>query len=536
MGQAGTYHLSVLGQLYSLDSSLPLCVPWKAVSPARSARQGRKPQLQGVKIVPSVKRSPFPTPRRVEGLTGASEIQYTWDRRGNLLSDGTRQFTYDAAKQLLAVDDGTHLTNFSYNGDGVRVGKTVGGETTGYVVDTNTSLPVVLVEETAGQETAYLYGLDLLAQQGAGGAPWVYRHADGLGNTRLQTDPLGQVVASYNYDPFGVLRGGGVPDPGAFLFAGQQYDPSASLYYLRARYYDPALGRFLTRDPFPGLPTLPQTLNPYAYALNNPVNLVDPSGRFPWIMLLLAAGVGAYVAADNYTPVDPCISLLHDPGFWKAVGIGATVGASAFLGGWAVQAMLPILIPGIANAGLVGTMAAWALSGAAEGVAGQITYNVLTGAPPGHNVGQAAAIAAVAGAAVGVVGYGIRRVISQPGIAYRNPGTGQHPGALTQGFRPQNPNADYSVAYHVSPGRYKRPTQYLSLTKDLDVARQYQTPGVPVYVIDLQRVQGTVIDLTDDVVRNRLLLNPRTNAFARAAAEVLVDGWIPPDAILRTIP
>ncbi|MBC7252109.1 MAG: RHS repeat-associated core domain-containing protein [Anaerolineae bacterium] len=54
------------------------------------------------------------------------------------------------------------------------------------------------------------------------------------------------------------------------------------MYYLRARYYDPTTGRFLTRDPFPGLITNPQTLNPYVYVANNPVNLIDPSGLQGW--------------------------------------------------------------------------------------------------------------------------------------------------------------------------------------------------------------------------------------------------------------
>jgi RHS repeat-associated protein len=72
----------------------------------------------------------------------------------------------------------------------------------------------------------------------------------------------------------------------SFLFAGEQLDLS-NLYYLRARYYDPATGRFTQMDPFPGILTLPDTLNLYLYSLNNPVNWVDPSGRNPLLTLLL---------------------------------------------------------------------------------------------------------------------------------------------------------------------------------------------------------------------------------------------------------
>ena len=65
----------------------------------------------------------------------------------------------------------------------------------------------------------------------------------------------------------------------SFKYTGQQHDSSTDLYYLRARYYDPSIGRFLSRDPFPGLPTARPTLNPYAYVTNNLVEAIDPSGQ-----------------------------------------------------------------------------------------------------------------------------------------------------------------------------------------------------------------------------------------------------------------
>lgn len=61
-------------------------------------------------------------------------------------------------------------------------------------------------------------------------------------------------------------------------FTGEYRDATPDHYYLRARYYDPLTGRFLTRDPFPGFATEPQSQNPYAYVSNNPVRYTDPSG------------------------------------------------------------------------------------------------------------------------------------------------------------------------------------------------------------------------------------------------------------------
>jgi RHS repeat-associated protein len=78
------------------------------------------------------------------------------------------------------------------------------------------------------------------------------------------------------------------------LYQSQQLDPESSLYYLRARYYDPLIGRFISKDPVKGSLTLPQSQNPYAYALNNPVNLSDPSGEYAQILSSLA-NVGSTV-------------------------------------------------------------------------------------------------------------------------------------------------------------------------------------------------------------------------------------------------
>ncbi|MCH7588854.1 MAG: RHS repeat-associated core domain-containing protein [Chloroflexi bacterium] len=70
----------------------------------------------------------------------------------------------------------------------------------------------------------------------------------------------------------------------------------AGLVFLRARFYNPNVGRFLTKDPFHAFPSLPSMLHPYTYALNNPVNLVDPSGHNP---LLVAMGLGGLIGRDR---------------------------------------------------------------------------------------------------------------------------------------------------------------------------------------------------------------------------------------------
>ena len=106
----------------------------------------------------------------------------------------------------------------------------------------------------------------------------IYYIYDGQGNIRFVTDEVGNKVRSTEYDPFGNWRAAKGQSNIHMLYQGQQQDPESSLYYLRARYYDPLIGRFISRDPVKGSLASPQSQNPYAYALNNPINKSDPSG------------------------------------------------------------------------------------------------------------------------------------------------------------------------------------------------------------------------------------------------------------------
>jgi len=186
-------------------------------------------------------------------LTSVNGQAYTWDDNGNLLNDGTRSYSYDHANRLTQVVSGTLTTGFTYNGAGDRVAKTVDGVTTDYVLDPAAGLTEVLQETTDGQATAYLYGHDgstalttgLLAQYDSG--TWAYHVNDGLGSVRQLADPTGQVVQGYSFSPFGVPLGESGGEP--YGYTGEQWDASTGLMFLRARYMQPTLGVFLSRDP-----------------------------------------------------------------------------------------------------------------------------------------------------------------------------------------------------------------------------------------------------------------------------------------------
>jgi RHS repeat-associated protein len=123
----------------------------------------------------------------------------------------------------------------------------------------------------------YLYGLDRIAQQNIVGRQ--YYLGDALGSVRQLTNAVGSVTLARSYEPFGKLLSTAGNPLTKYGYTGEWTDPT-NLVYLRARYYDPATGRFLTKDPVRGLISLPITQNNYIYALNNPILLTDPTGRF----------------------------------------------------------------------------------------------------------------------------------------------------------------------------------------------------------------------------------------------------------------
>ncbi len=210
-------------------------------------------------------------------LTQAGNNTYTWDNNGNLLGNGTDTYSYDPANRLTAISGGQAAIGFGYDGLGDRLQQTLDNQTTDYSLDINTNLPVVLNDDS----NSYIYGLGNIAQSSPENTS--YFLGDALGSTRQLSDTTGDVTFSQNYDPFGDSIGSTGDASSIYGYAGEQTD-STGLQYLRARYYDPGTGRFLSHDSFPGYINLPQSQNPFAYSMNNPVFYVDPSGKLamPW--------------------------------------------------------------------------------------------------------------------------------------------------------------------------------------------------------------------------------------------------------------
>jgi RHS repeat-associated protein len=200
------------------------------------------------------------------------------------MSEGTLNFTYDSENHLMSMTNGSTSATIVYDGDGNRIAKTAGGVTTTYLVDdlNTTGYPQVFDELTGAAVTrTYAYGLQRIDQNQQISGTWTpsFYGYDGGGNVRQLISMAGAVTDSYEYDAFGNALVASGSTPNEFLYRGEQYDSDLGLYYLRARYYNPQTGRFVSRDPFDGFIRYPETLHKYLYTGGDPVNGMDPSGR-----------------------------------------------------------------------------------------------------------------------------------------------------------------------------------------------------------------------------------------------------------------
>jgi RHS repeat-associated protein len=215
-------------------------------------------------------------------ITANGGTSITVDDTGNTTAKGSDAFSYDQANRMVSATVGSTTETYAYDGDGVRFSSQVSGQgSVRYVTDVASSLPRTIDDGTR----KYVWGLDL-AYNVDGSTLAVY-HADRLGSVRLITDDTGAVTDTYRYDELGLPTASSGSSAQPFRFTGEPLD-GIGLSYLRARYYDPALARFMSRDRWQGTASTPCTLNRYSYVQNNPASFTDPSG----LRVTNAAGAG----------------------------------------------------------------------------------------------------------------------------------------------------------------------------------------------------------------------------------------------------
>ncbi len=228
-------------------------------------------------------------------IVTAGDDSLTYDDEGQLLTKGEDTFTFDPAHRLTAAATGTDSLAFSYDGAGNRLSVDRNGTITRYVYDAAGNL--LAEADTSGITRYYIHGAGLLAMVTSGGTPYCY-HFDATGHTIALTDADQTVVNKYAYTPFGVPAGEEETVTQPFKFVGQfgVMTEDNGWYYMRARYYDPDMGRFICEDPlgFDG-----GDVNLYVYCLNNPVMFIDPNGEV--LQSVIAGGIaGGIVGGINF--------------------------------------------------------------------------------------------------------------------------------------------------------------------------------------------------------------------------------------------
>ena len=184
---------------------------------------------------------------------------------------------YNALNQLTETLTKNYKVSFTYDAEGLRTGKTVNGEKTVYVWDGD---QVVMELSKGGTvQKRYIRGNDLVYADKGENTEKTYYVTDMHGNVVQLLDESGNVTKTYEYDSFGNEVKPEKKDENPYRYCGEYYDKETEEVYLRARYYEPGVGRFITRDTYTGESDEPLSLHLYTYCENDGVNAWDPSGH-----------------------------------------------------------------------------------------------------------------------------------------------------------------------------------------------------------------------------------------------------------------
>ena len=272
-----------------------------------------------------------------DGYNHLSATGYSYDDAGDMTSDGSYTYTYDAENRIMTANGVT----YTYDGNGLRVEKSSG--TLYWRSITGDVLAESDLQGNITNEYVFFAGRRI-AQRTSGGSVYFY-YADTLGTVHTITDATGHACYDASFTPYGQE----VPNPNIpqtctsnYKFTGYEYDSETGLYYAKARYYNPRLGRFMSPDPLAGSLPNPQTWNRYAYVMNNAENLTDPLGLWGGGVLCLVAGrrggIGHYDAC-GYGPME------GDSGGGGGGGGGSWGGDCGLDGGSVGCGMLGLLEP-----------------------------------------------------------------------------------------------------------------------------------------------------------------------------------------------
>ncbi|MHA6483530.1 RHS repeat domain-containing protein [Paenibacillus sp. strain BS8-2] len=247
--------------------------------------------------------------------------EYGYDERGNrqvmtseqsLVPPTVMENQYDDLDRLIEVKTDDTTVQYKYNGDGLLIERTQNDETTRYYYDGDQIIAeATVVDGVAKLKAEYIRGNQMEAIAYADGTK-VYPLYNGHGDVVEIRDEFGNPLNEYSYDIWGnpLTTDEKVHNP--FRYSGELWDDETKLQYLRARWYDPSVGRFLNEDTYEGQIDNPLSLNLYTYVKNNPLRYIDPTGNKEF----------------EVSPFErPTVLQLKFPSYWEGVSKRAkTVG------------------------------------------------------------------------------------------------------------------------------------------------------------------------------------------------------------------
>ncbi len=240
---------------------------------------------------------------------GSSVIE--WDENGQIEKKGATDYTWDYSGRLRTIEGPAKWLECRYGPDKCPAWQLTGiyGETSGqykrFIYDTNGQYPVLLavLDENSALTSKYYWvnGQNVAVETGNN---LYYNIHDRLGSIRQVIDTNNAIVNRFDYDPYGKTTlediAAGCNYSSYHRFAGYKWEPAAGMYNCNARWYDPELMRFISRDPVRGHYTSPLTLQRYLYCMNSPVNRIDPTGKFSLSDTTTSMGMYANTASTAY--------------------------------------------------------------------------------------------------------------------------------------------------------------------------------------------------------------------------------------------
>ncbi|WP_218015221.1 polymorphic toxin type 8 domain-containing protein [Brevibacillus dissolubilis] len=242
--------------------------------------------------------------RITKEVTPAETRSYSYDIRGNrkemvsnqAINESAATYAYDKLNRLSTSTMDGVTSSYTYFPGELRATKTTGTNTTKYVY-----LNDKVIEELDASnqvKARNFWGEDLVFRQDLSSmvAKEGFYYPNSHGDIVAMKDKSGNTLNEYSYDIWGNISSSQETMSNPFKYSGEMYDPETKFYYLRARYYDPGLGRFITEDTVEGQVDNPHSLNLYTYGWNNPLKYNDPDGHFA-VLIRIIVGVIVRAAA-----------------------------------------------------------------------------------------------------------------------------------------------------------------------------------------------------------------------------------------------